>query len=264
MNSSAFQIAAIVGPALGGLAFSAGGATVAFALPPVFLLGASILVRSLSAAARNAGVDGRREPFLQSISAGLKFAFGHKTLLSAMALDMFSVLFGGAVAVLPMFADQVFQTGPTGLGILRAAPSAGSAIVALWLATKPMKTISGRALLMAVAGFGTATIAFALAPTFWFAVACLAVTGAFDAVSMVIRSTILQIFTPDRMRGRVSAVSSIFITSSNEIGAFESGVAAKAMGLVPSVVFGGAMTLAIVAGTAWRVPQLARTRIRQQ
>ena len=263
MNSSAFQIAAIAGPAFGGLVFTIGGPTAAFAIPPALLFTSLAMVGLLSAQTKSLAGTPMSEPFLKSIASGMRFAFGNRTLVSTMTLDMFSVLFGGAVAVLPIFADQVFKGGPMGLGILRAAPAAGSAIVAIVLSFRPMHVISGRTLLAAVAGFGASTIAFALAPGFWAAVICLALSGAFDGVSMVIRSTILQLLTPEGMRGRVSAVSSVFITSSNEIGAFESGLAARALGLITSVVFGGAMTLGIVGATAVLVPELARTRIRQ-
>jgi MFS family permease len=264
LNSSSFQIAAIAGPAIGGLAYNWLGGPAAFALPPLLFATSLAASEWLSPAADTPGTGARREPFFKSVAEGLSFALNSKVLLSTMTLDMFSVLFGGAVAVLPVFADKVFAGGPMSLGILRASPSVGSALVALWLAARPMRVISGKTLLLAVAGFGASTIAFALSPHFWLAAFCLAASGAFDGVSMIIRGTLLQLLTPDHMRGRVSAVSSVFITSSNEIGAFESGVAARAMGLISSVVFGGAMTLGIVGVTAWIVPSLARTRIEQR
>jgi MFS family permease len=262
-NSSTFQFAAILGPAVGGLVFGAFGALVAFALPLAFQIAAWFALQGLSPEARALRRNGASEPFLRSVAAGVRFAFGHKVLLSAMTLDMFSVLFGGAVAVLPIFADQVFKTGSMGLGFLRAAPSVGSVLVASYLALKPMRVISGRTLLVVVAGFGLSTVAFSLTTNFYLALLFLAALGAFDGVSMVIRSTILQLLTPENMRGRVSALSSIFITSSNEIGAFESGLAARFMGLVPSVIFGGVMTLVVVALTAWLAPELEQTRISQ-
>jgi MFS family permease len=262
-NSSMFQFAAILGPAIGGLSYGFAGAEFAFAIPVALQMAALVAVSGLSPATRAMKSRVAHEPFLRSVRAGVRFAFGQRVLLSAMALDMFSVLFGGAVAVLPIFADQVFKTGSTGLGLLRAAPSVGSVIVALWLAVKPMRVISGRALLLVVAGFGAATIGFAATSNFYVALFFLAVSGAFDGVSMVIRQTILQLLTPEHMRGRVSALSSVFITSSNEIGAFESGIAARVLGLVPSVIFGGTMTLIVVATAAWLAPELGRTRISQ-
>lgn len=263
-NSSSFQFAAIVGPALGGFAYAYLGAELTFALPFVFVSTALALTFFLSKETRAIKSDHLRESFLTSIKAGIDFAFRHKVLLSAMTLDMFSVLFGGAVAVLPMFADQVFGTGSQGLGFLRAAPSIGSVCVAIWLALKPMKVISGRTLLIVVAGFGLATIGFAVSGGFMLALVFLGLAGLFDGVSMVIRSTLLQILAPDHMRGRIAALSSVFITSSNEIGAFESGVAARFLGLIPSVVFGGSMTLVVVLLTWLKVPELARTRIDQK
>ena len=261
-SSSSFQFAAIGGPMLGGLVYGYAGPMAAFALPPLFLAASCAVNLRFSAAVMSLRSEGTHEPYLQSISAAIKFALQQKILLSAMLLDMFSVLFGGAVAVLPIFADQVLGTGSAGLGILRAAPSVGSVLVALLLALRPLEVIPGRALLFMVAGFGLCSIGFALSKLFWLSFFFLFAGGAFDGVSMVMRSTILQFLTPSHMRGRVSALNSIFITSSNEIGAFESGVAARLLGLVPSVVFGGAMTLLVVATTAGLVPELRSMRLR--
>jgi MFS family permease len=260
-NSSAYQFAAIVGPSLGGLVYGFAGAKVAFSLPPLFMVLALLGTEVLSKTAKGLKSAVEREPFLKSIRAGIRFAFQNKALFSTMTLDMFSVLFGGAIAMLPIFADQVLHVGSSGLGILRAAPSVGSAFVLLYLGVKPLKFISGKMLLLVVGGFGLATIFFAVSTALPLALFFLAVGGAFDGISMVIRGTILQLLTPDHMRGRVSALSAVFITSSNEIGAFESGVAAKLLGLVPSVVFGGFMTLVVVAVTAWTTPQLTETNI---
>lgn len=260
-NSSAYQFAAIVGPSLGGLVYGFAGAKVAFSLPPLFMVLALLGTEVLSKTAKGLKSAVEREPFLKSIRAGIRFAFQNKTLFSTMTLDMFSVLFGGAIAMLPIFADQVLHVGSSGLGILRAAPSVGSAFVLLYLGIRPLKVISGKMLLLVVGGFGLATIFFAVSNTLPLALFFLTVGGAFDGISMVIRGTILQLLTPDHMRGRVSALSSVFITSSNEIGAFESGVAAKLLGLVPSVVFGGFMALVVVAVTAWTTPQLLETNI---
>ncbi|MEK7357185.1 MAG: MFS transporter, partial [Bdellovibrionota bacterium] len=262
-NSSAWQFAAIVGPALGGLAYDEYGAKIAFTIPIVLVMIGMGLSYTFTNRIRQFKSDHQREPYFQSLKAGIKFAFGHQVLLSTMVLDMFSVLFGGAVAVLPVFADQVFGTGSKGLGFLRAAPSMGSVVVALWLAMKPMKVISGKTLLLVVAGFGFTMIGFAVSGHFVLAFIFLVASGAFDGISMVIRMTLLQILAPEHMRGRIAALSSVFITSSNEIGAFESGVAARFLGLIPSVLFGGTMTLVVVVATWIKVPALARTRIDQ-
>lgn len=261
-NSWGFQMAAILGPAMGGLAYGALGATFAFAIPPILMLLNLILVQFFSADTVAMMSPSRREPFFASVKSGIQFVLRQKVLLSSMTLDMFSVLFGGAVAILPMFSDQILHAGSTGLGFLRAAPSLGSGMIALYLAFRPLKTISGKLLLQVIAGFGAMTVLFAFSTNFWMAFLCLTATGMFDGVSLVIRNTILQLLTPDHMRGRVSSLSLIFITSSNEIGAFESGLAARVLGLVPSILFGGIMTLSIVGSTAWLSPQLRRTRIR--
>jgi MFS family permease len=176
---------------------------------------------------------------------------------------MFSVLFGGAVALLPAFIKDILHAGPEALGILRAAPAVGAVLVGVWLSRRPPEHNAGRLLLTAVAGFGLCIIGFALSRELWLSAALLLASGLCDGVSVVIRSTILQLATPDEMRGRVSAINGIFIGSSNELGAFESGVAAKLLGLVPSVIFGGCMTLGVVAATAKLAPKLRRLDLRQ-
>ena len=170
------------------------------------------------------------------------------------------MLFGGAVALLPIFADQILHVGPQGLGLMQAAPAAGAVLMSLVLTHRPPMQRAGRSLFIAVAGFGFAIIGFALSRSFPLSVALLAASGMLDMVSVVIRSTLLQVFTPPQLLGRVSSVNSIFIGSSNEIGAFESGVAAKLLGTIPAVLFGGTMTLMVVVATAWRNPHLRRLR----
>ena len=179
-----------------------------------------------------------------------------------MTLDMFAVLFGGAVAMLPAYADQVLHIGSEGLGALRAAPAFGAGLTALALAVWPMKNIRATTLLWVVVGFGLCVIGFGISTIFWVSMAMLALSGVFDSVSMVIRSTLMQLLIPDAMRGRVSSVNSMFIISSNEIGAFESGTAAKLLGLVPSVIFGGIGTLVVVSLTALLSPKLRKTVVR--
>jgi MFS family permease len=260
-NSSIHTFASIIGPALGGLIYGFAGATWAFGIPCFLSLIALYSSTQFSEDLRNKQNLGVREPMLKSIRAGMHFVLNHKVLLSTMLLDMFSVLFGGVVAILPIFADKVFGVGATGLGFLRAAPALGSVIITIVLALRPMRSISGARLSQVILGFGICTILFALTSNYYLALFFLALTGAFDGVSMVIRGTFMQLLTPDNMRGRVSSLSSIFITSSNEIGAFESGLAASFLGLIPSVIFGGVMTLVVVGLVAWKVPELNKTKM---
>ena len=202
-------------------------------------------------------------PVFTSIGEGLRFVFSNQIILGAQALDMFAVLFGGAVAMLPAFIRDIFHYGPEGLGILRAAPAVGAIIVGIALAKYPPNKQAGRLLLVAVAGFGICIISFALSANFWFAALMLMLSGACDGVSVVMRTTIMQLITPDEMRGRVAAINGIFIGSSNELGAFESGLAARIMGLIPSVIFGGTMTLAVVASTAYLAPRLRKLELQK-
>jgi hypothetical protein len=202
-------------------------------------------------------------PVLKSIAQGLRFVWGNQIVFGAQMLDMFAVLFGGAVAMLPAFVHDVYHMGPEGLGILRAAPAVGAIVTGLWLARHPINLHAGRWLLGAVAGFGLCMIGFALTVQFWLAFACLMLSGVLDGISVVMRQTIVQLATPDHMRGRVSSINGIFIGSSNELGAFESGVAAKLMGLVPSVVFGGLMTIGVVGVTAKLAPKLRELELDQ-
>ncbi len=198
----------------------------------------------------------QKEGIGKSVGEGLRFVFNNQIILGSLALDMFAVLFGGAVAVLPAFAEKILLTDDFGYGLLRAAPAVGALLMGLVMAGKPPRLGAGRKLLFAVAGFGVCTVVFALSSNFWLSLLALAGTGAFDNVSMVIRGSIVPLFTPEAMRGRVSAVNGLFIGSSNELGAFESGVAAWAFGLVPSVVVGGFMTLLVVAVTWYKAPKL--------
>jgi hypothetical protein len=189
------------------------------------------------------------ETVKQRLVQGLQFVWNTKVLLNAMALDMFAVLFGGSVAMMTIYANDILHVGPVGFGMMRAAPAVGSFITLFLLAYKPIVTKPGIKLLMAVFGFGLCIIIFGISKNFVLSLAALFFSGIFDGVSVIIRQTILQLKTPDDMRGRVSSVSSIFIGSSNELGSFESGVAAKLMGPVVSVVFGGCMTLGVVITT---------------
>jgi MFS family permease len=256
--TSVWQIAAISGPAIAGLIYGGYGARGAWLYPA--LLSAMSLATALSIKVPDAPRAGeKKESAVHAIRAGWHFIFTHPVLLATMALDMFAVLFGGAVAMLPAYADKVLHVGAEGLGALRAAPMFGAVVVTLYLAVNPLKQLSAVRLLAAVAGFGLSIIAFGLSTSFALSMLCLALSGAFDAVSVVIRNTLLQLLTPDHMKGRVSSISNMFVTSSNEIGAFESGTAARLLGLVPSVVAGGIGTLLVVAIVALASPKFRKT-----
>jgi MFS family permease len=191
---------------------------------------------------------------MQSLSEGIKFVFNNKTVLGAITLDMVAVLFGGAVALLPVFAQDILKVGPEGFGFLRAAPAIGALLTMLITAYVPLSKNAGIKLLGAIFAFGLSIIVFGLSTIFWVSLLALFLSGVFDGISVVIRQTILQLKTPDHMRGRVSAVNSMFVGSSNELGAFESGLTAKLMGTVTAVVFGGSMTLFVVLLTAISSP----------
>jgi MFS family permease len=261
VGSVVFQLGLIVGPAVGGLIVGLSGKGASYATAGVLALAALVALALLRV--DEPPVATGRTPVFASIHEGLRFVFGHQVLLGALALDMFSVLFGGAVALLPAFIKDILHEGPEALGILRSAPAVGAVLVGLWFSRRPPELDAGRLLLAAVAGFGICIIAFALSTHLWLSAALLFASGLCDGVSVVIRSTILQLATPDAMRGRVSAINGIFIGSSNELGAFESGLAAKLLGLVPSVIFGGCMTLGVVATTARFAPKLRRLDLRE-
>lgn len=259
-NSTIWHIAAVSGPAVGGLVYGFAGIHAAFICVVFF----SALSLSFFYTSKSVPLPLRqvKEKIFTSLSTGLKFVFGHQVLLGALALDMFAVLFGGAVALLPVFASEVLHTGPQGLGFLRAAPALGAVLMAMILAYHPPIHRSGIKLLWAVGGFGACIIFFALSGNFFLSLGLLALSGMFDNVSVIIRGTILQMYTPDEMRGRVASVNSLFVGSSNELGSFESGLAARLMGLIPSVVFGGGMTVLIVLVTAGFAPKLRKMEIK--
>jgi len=258
-GSNTWQTAAVLGPALGGLLYGFTNVEISFSIS-VLLMVISFFV-FLRIPVKETPPKEKTETLYESLTAGLRFVFKKQEMLSAISLDLFAVLFGGAVALLPVFASDILHVGPQGLGILRASPFLGSVVMGLYLAYNPPTHNAGRNLLVAVTGFGLATIAFAFSESFIFSFAMLFLTGAFDNISVVIRQTILQTMTPDNMRGRVSAVNQIFISSSNEIGAFESGLAAKLLGTVPSVIFGGCMTLVVVAATYVFAPKMRNLKM---
>jgi predicted MFS family arabinose efflux permease len=197
---------------------------------------------------------------LKNLGEGVAFVFKHQLLLGSMSLDLFAVLFGGAVAMLPVFASDILHVGPQGFGLLRTAPAAGSVLMGLWLAHHPPSRRAGLVLLACAGVFGLCWIGFALSWTFWLSMALLVLSGAMDNVSVVLRNTLVQSRTPPEMMGRVQAVAGFFIGSSNELGGFESGLAAKLMGLIPSVLFGGCMTLGVVGFTGWKFPELRKLK----
>ena len=258
--SSAFQICVVAGPGLGGLLIGFAGLEwtylVAAIAGAIGLYGVSLI----KVKQENTGnLSGN---FLKSFLEGFHYVKGHELILSTMALDMFAVLFGGAVSILPAFVKEVLHAGPEILGILRAAPAAGAVITGIYLASRPPMMDSGKYLLLAVAGFGLAIIAFGLSNSLWVCAFFLFISGCCDSVSVVIRGSIIQLTTPDHMRGRIGAINGIFIGSSNELGALESGIAASLMGLVPSIIFGGIATIAVVLITSKLAPQLRKLHIR--
>jgi len=261
VGSATFQAGLIIGPALGGILVGFSSKTVAYSIATALCLGAAIAMTSLHVKEPQASFD--KPQVLTSIAQGLRFVFNNQIILSALSLDMFAVLFGGAVAMLPAFIHDIYHYGPEGLGILRAAPAAGAIITGLFLTRRPINLHAGRWLLAAVASFGLCMIGFALSTYFWIAGILLLLSGIVDGISVVTRSTILQLATPDAMRGRVSAINGIFIGSSNELGAFESGLAARLLGLIPSVIFGGVMTLTIVGITAKLAPKLRNLQLNE-
>lgn len=261
LGSSIFQTGQVLGPAMGGLLIGFTGTTTTYEVAGLLFLGAMIAIYLLKVKEPNNSKQAVK--IIGSIVEGLRFVYHSQILLAASALDMFAVLFGGAVALLPAFIHDVYHLGPESLGILRASPAVGAIMIGLWLAKNPINVNSGRWLLITVAGFGVSMIGFGLSVSIWSAILMLFLSGIFDGISVVLRQTILQLVTPDEMRGRVSAINGLFIGSSNEIGAFESGLTARLMGLVPSVIFGGLMTIAVVSITAKFAPKLRRLDLNQ-
>jgi MFS family permease len=265
-SSSGFQTAAVVGPALGGLVIA-----IQHRATEAYLIDATLTTMYLlmlvairggevpqgEPASANA-LKPRERMTLKSLVAGMRFVMDTKVILAAITLDLFAVLFGGATALLPIFAKDVLQVGPEGLGWLRAAPSVGALIVMMTIAHRPPMQRTGWTLILSVAGFGIATIVFGLSRSFGLSMAMLLLLGGLDGISMIIRGTLVQLWTPDEMRGRVSAVNSVFIDMSNELGGFESGAVAALVGPIVAVVGGGIGTIVVVACVAWAWPELRR------
>jgi len=261
MGSVVFQAGLVLGPAIGGVLVGVTGKSVAYGVAAACAVAAALALLRMRVTEPAQAMQ--RGPVFASIAQGMRFVASNQIMLGAMALDMFSVLLGGAVSMLPAFIKDILHQGPEALGVMRAAPAVGSICVALWLTRRPLQRNAGRILLFAVGGFGLCTIAFALSRNYWLSVALLVAYGMCDGVSVVLRSTILQLVTPDDMRGRVSSINSIFISSSNELGAFYDGTMARLIGLVPAVMMGGFVTLGVVAATARLAPRLRRLDLRE-
>ena len=251
-NSSVFQIGSVVGPALGGLLIVRAGFPFIYALDAICAFSFFLLVLPIRSSDR--GSSSERNAW-RSLKEGLRFVLSKQVVLATITLDMFAVFLGGATALLPIFADQILHCGPIGLGWMRAAPGIGAFIMALVIAYLPPMKHAGKTLLWCVTGFGAATIVFGFSHYLWLSLAMLFMTGAFDSVSVVVRHTLLQLVTPDSMRGRISAVNNIFIGTSNELGILESGLTAALFGPVISVVAGGVGTILVVLGVSWIWPE---------
>ena len=260
-NSGSWQTASIMGPAVGGLLYAFSGITACFVVIVVFM---TLALACILLFVKNYPPHFiPKESILKSLSEGIRFVVKSKVILGALSLDMFSVFFGGAVALMPIFAHDILKVGAEGLGFMRAAPALGAVLTMMIIAKYPPMNKPWRNLLLAVGGFGLSIICFGLSRNFYISLLCLFFEGAFDSVSVIIRTTMLQILTPDEMRGRVSAVNGMFINSSNEIGAFESGATAKLMGTIPSVLFGGTMTVLIVVFTYFKTKKIVPLSLRQ-
>lgn len=252
-NNSVFQIGSVVGPALSGLLVAFVGFPFVYLLDALCAFFFFLLVSLIRRSTQKRGQT--EESTWKSLIAGVRFVFRRKVILATITLDLFAVLLGGATALMPIFADQILHVGPVGLGWMRAAPAVGAFAVALVVAHLPPMRRAGKTLMWCVTGFGIATILFGLSKIFWLSLGVLFFVGAFDSVSVIIRGSIVQLVTPDEMRGRVSSVNNIFIGTSNEFGALESGLTAALFGPVVSVVAGGIGTILVVLGVAFRWPE---------
>ncbi len=259
-NSTVWHVSSISGPVLGAVLYG-----FMKSAEVIYLINAALFLLGMLAFAiikyKPQPITELKEGIIKSLRVGVDFVVKQKLMLSAISLDLFAVLFGGAVAILPAFNDKILHASPEQFGLLRTAPAVGALLMAVVITLRPPGKRAGISLMMAVAGFGLFTILFAVCTNYWLAFAALLMTGALDNISVVIRQSVMQLVTPDHMRGRVSAVNSVFIGSSNEIGAYESGLAARIMGLVPSIIFGGGMTILVVLGINKLNPKLKKLDI---
>jgi len=253
INSSAFQIATIAGPAVGGFLYAFAG-NVVFLVAAVLFAASALSLRTLPPMVAVHTLSGQTT--YQRIRAGAEYVFGNPIVLGALSLDLFAVLLGGVTALLPIFARDILHIGPVGLGFLRGCPALGAALMGVMLAHMPLRRRVGNLMFVCVAGYGLATIVFALSGSFYVSATAMVALGAFDMVSVVVRQTLVQIATPDEMRGRVTAINFVFIGASNQLGEFESGFLAALLGTVPSALFGGIGTLVVVGVWIWLFPQL--------
>jgi MFS family permease len=260
-SSSVWQMGAVVGPAVAGFSISWIGVHWSMLL----ILGCSLVALLLLTKIPKKPILNPKigEPVLKSLKEGIKYVWNTKVILGAITLDMIAVLFGGAVALLPIYAQDILKVGAEGFGILRAAPAVGALIIMFTAAYFPLNKQAGMKLLLSIFGFGICIIVFGLSTVFWISVVAMFLSGVTDGISMIIRQTILQLKTPDHMRGRVAAVNSMFVGSSNELGAFESGITAKWMGVVTAVVFGGCMTVVTVITTGFVFPAFRKLDLRK-
>ncbi|MGE0404818.1 MAG: MFS transporter [Candidatus Korobacteraceae bacterium] len=256
-NGTFFQAATILGPAIGGVIYALfRGASSVYVL--AILSATAAMVSTLRIRTRPMPLREREQTSLRTVLAGLRYIRDHRLVLGAISLDLFAVLLGGAVALLPVFAREILHTGPWGLGVLRSAPAVGAVATAIFLAYQPLRSRAGAIMLWCVGGFGVFTAVFGLSRSLALSFVALLLVGAADMVSVVVRATLIQLATPDAMRGRVNAVELIFVGASNELGQFESGLAAHWLGPVPAVVLGGIGTIAVTLIWAWRFPELRR------
>lgn len=260
-SSTTWQLAAVLGPAVAGISIGLIG--VHWSMCVIFIVTLIALFGILQISRKPILNPKLGEPIFQSLKEGIQYVYNTKAIFGALTLDMIAVLFGGAVALLPIFAQDILNVGAEGFGVLRAAPAVGAAMTMLGSTRFPLHKFAGKKLLFSIFAFGICIIVFGLSTSFWLSVAALFVSGAVDGISMIIRQTILQLKTPDHMRGRVASVNSMFVGSSNELGAFESGVTAKLMGTVTAVVFGGCMTIFTVGVTAMAIPSFRRLDLRK-
>jgi MFS family permease len=256
LNSSTYLISSITGHATGGLLIALAGISNAYFVSAALLLSATLF--SLKIKPKPPVVVERKEPMIESIKHGFRFVWQSKTLLGVISLDLFAVLFGGAVAFIPEIAENVLHTNAIGYGFLNAAMDIGALLSVLILLAKPMKRKQGVKMLLAVAGFGVFIIVFGFSKYYWLSFVALAAAGFCDGISVVVRGVISQLYTPDELRGRVSSINMIFINSSNELGQFESGATSKIMGTIPAIIFGGAMSVLVVVGTWIGFPSLKK------
>lgn len=261
-SSSTWQVSAVIGPAIVGFTIKSLGVYNSMLGVVICMLVAIIALLQIKE--KPVLNEKKGEPITKSLKEGLHFVWNNKTILNAISLDMFAVLFGGAVALLPVFATDILKVGSEGFGVLRAAPAIGGLITMLLATYIPLNHQAGKKLLVSVFFFGICIIVFGVSTHFWISVVALFMSGVFDGVSVVIRQTILQLFTPDNMRGRVSSVNSIFVGSSNELGAFESGLTSRFMGAVNAVFFGGIMTLVVVITMAVKAPKFRNLDINKE